>query len=154
MRRVLVVALLAGGLVAAATAAATSSSSAVVRTAFNKTLKKTILVDASGRTLYMYTAETNGAPACFNDSTYHCSKAWPPLLTTGAPHAGQGAKASLLGTVKRIDGGVQVTYHRHPLYYFHGGSGLGKGDTKPGDVAGQGVLTIWYVLSPAGNPIK
>ena len=147
-------ALLAGGLVATATANASSSSSAVVKTAFNKTLKKTILVDGSGRTLYMYTADTNGTPSCINDPTYHCSKAWPPLLTTGAPHAGPGAKASLLGTVKRPDGGVQVTYHRHPLYFFHGGYGLGPGDTKPGQVGGQGVVTLWWVLSPAGNPIK
>jgi predicted lipoprotein with Yx(FWY)xxD motif len=154
MRRVLIVALLAGGLVATATATATSSSSAVVKTAFNKTLKKTILVDGSGRTLYMYTADTNGTSACTNDPTYHCSKAWPPFLTTGAPHAGPGAKASLLGTVKRPDGGVQVTYHRHPLYFFHGGYGLGAGDTKPGQVGGQGVVTLWWVLSPAGNPIK
>lgn len=147
-------ALLAGALIATATAGASSSSSAVVKTAFNKTLKKTILVDGAGRTLYMYTADTGGTSNCVNDSTYHCSKAWPPLLTTGAPHAGQGAKASLLGTTKRADGGVQVTYHGHPLYTFHGGYGLGPGDTKPGQAGGQGVVTIWWVLSPAGNPIK
>ena len=46
----------------------------------------------------MYTADSAGSSACVNDATYHCSKAWPPLLTKGAPHAGPGAKASLLGT--------------------------------------------------------
>ena len=71
---------------------------AVVKVAFNKTLKKSILVDARGFTLYMYSVDTPGTPYCYNDATYHCSKAWPPLLTKGAPRAGKGAKASLLDT--------------------------------------------------------
>src|SRR5580765_1125995 len=89
-------------LTASAESAAVSSR-ATVKVAFNKKLKKSILVDGRGLTLYMYAADTPGEPACYNDSTYHCSKAWPPLLTTGAPR-GQGVKAALLGVVKRKGG--------------------------------------------------
>ena len=89
-------------------------------------------------------------------STYHGSKAGPrPLLTKGAPRAGQGAKAALLGTVKRTGGGLQVTYKGHPLYTDAGAPSFGLvADKKPGDVNGQRFLEIWWVLSPAGTPIR
>jgi predicted lipoprotein with Yx(FWY)xxD motif len=70
-------------------------------------------------------------------------------LTTGAPTAGNGAKASLLGTTKRSDGTEQVTYNQHPLYLF-------TGDTAPGQTTGQGSAGFgapWYVLAPGGDPI-
>jgi predicted lipoprotein with Yx(FWY)xxD motif len=124
-----------------------------VGVAFNKKLKKSILVDGRGMTLYMYTADSPGQPSCYNDSTYHCSKAWPPLMTTGAPR-GQGVKVSLLGVVKRKGGAVQVTYNRHPLYTNAGAKAFGLvADKKPGDVNGHRFLSIWYVLSPKGTPI-
>jgi predicted lipoprotein with Yx(FWY)xxD motif len=128
---------------------------AVVKVAFNKALKKSILVDSRGFTLYMYTADSPGQPSCYNDPTYHCSKAWPPLLTKGAPRAGQGAKASLLRTAKRTGGGLQVTYKGHPLYTNAGAPSVGLvADKKPGDVNGQRFLEIWWALSPAGTPIR
>ena len=128
---------------------------AVVNVAFNKKLQKSVLVDARGFTLYMYSSDLPKSPACYNDSTYHCSKAWPPLLTKGAPRAGKGAKASLLGTVKRTGGGLQVTYKGHPLYTDAGAPSFGLvADKKPGDVNGQRFLEIWWVLSPAGTPIR
>lgn len=127
---------------------------AVVKVAFNKTLKKSILVDGRGYTLYMYTPDSPGSSACVNDATYHCSKAWPPLVTKGAPRAGAGAKASLLGTLKRA-GGIQVQYKGHPLYTDAGAANFGLvADKKPGDVNGQRFLQIWWVLSPAGTPIR
>ena len=130
------------------------SSPAIVKIAFNKELKKTILVDGRGLTLYGWTSDYQGKPTCYNDATYHCSKAWPPLRTTGAPRAGQGVKASLLGVVKRTDGGVQVTYNRHPLYTDAGASAFQLvADKKPGDVNGQGFAGIWYVVSPKGTLI-
>ena len=129
-------------------------SPAIVKVAFNKTLKKSILVDGRGLTLYLYTADYQGKPACYNDSTFHCSKAWIPLRTKGAPRAGKGANASLLGVVKRTDGGVQVTYNHHPLYTAEGPNSFGlTPDKKPGDVNGQGFVGIWYVLSPKGRAI-
>ena len=130
------------------------SSTAVVKVAFNKKLKKSILVDGRGFTLYLYTADFPRKPTCYNDATYHCSKAWLPLRSTGAPHAGAGAKASLLGLAKRTDGVSQVTYNGHPLYTAEGANSFGlTPDKKPGDVHGQGFVDIWYVLAPNGKPI-
>ncbi len=134
-----------------------SSPKGDVNTAFNKALKATILVDSRGRSLYEFDADTDNAPSCYDDATYHCSKAWPPLLVHGAVKAGKGVSTSLLKTVKRTDGTVQVTYNRRPLYTFNGYH-LGNApdapaDTKPGDVHGQNYIGYWYVLSPAGKKI-
>jgi predicted lipoprotein with Yx(FWY)xxD motif len=130
-------------------------ANALVKVAFNKKLQKPILVDARGFTLYMYSTDSPGTSYCYNDPTYHCSKAWPPLLTKGKPRAGQGAKAALLGTAKRMGGGLQVTYKGHPLYTNAGASTFGLvADRKPGDVNGQRFLEVWWVLSPAGTPVR
>ena len=151
MKRVLllVVAVL---LLGATSAPARTSSSAIVKTAFNKKLGKTILVDVRGRTLYLFTADSPGHSACINDPTYHCSKDWPPLLTTADPTAKGSAKASLLGTFTRDEGTTQVTYAGHPLYTWAGYAG-DPPDRKPGDVKGQGYIGAWYVLSPTGKKI-
>ena len=72
------------------------------------------------------------------------------------PKAVAGAKASLLATAKRQDGRKQVRYGGHLLYTYVGARSLGlpPRDRKPGDVNGQGVIGAWWVLSPAGKPIK
>jgi predicted lipoprotein with Yx(FWY)xxD motif len=126
--------------------------------AFNKKLNESILVDSRGLTLYLFTSDTQGPnkykPTCYDDATYHCSKAWIPLRTASVPHAGPGIKASLLGVVKRTDGADQVTYNGHPLYSAEGPNAFGlTPDKKPGDVNGQGFVGIWYVLSPNGDQI-
>lgn len=126
---------------------------AVVKTAFNAKLKRAIVVDGKGRTLYMFTADIGGKPNC---AAVHpaCPRIWPAYTSAGAPRAGKGIKASLLGVTKGAGGVRQVTYNRHPLYYFAGGSGTGTGDKLPGHVRGQGVHGTWYVLAPAGIPIR
>jgi predicted lipoprotein with Yx(FWY)xxD motif len=129
----------------------TAAASPVVKTAFNAKLKQTILVDARGHTLYMWTPDTGGNPSCINDPTYHCDKHWIPLYGTTATARGA-AKQSLIGTVVRPDGRSQITYHAWPLYTWAGGYGT-QGDRKPGDVFGQGFVSLWYVLSPAGKQI-
>jgi len=105
----------------------------------------TILVDGSGKTVYLFVADKSTASTCYTS----CATIWPPVLTTGAPVAGSGATASLLGTTTRTDGKVEVTYAGHPLYYF-------IQDKKAGDTTGQGVDGfggLWWVLSPAGKAI-
>ena len=93
MRRILFPALLVAILFAQLGATAAQGrrtalrSGAVVKTALNKKLGKTILVDAAGLALYEFESDYGGRPGCVNDSTYHCSKHWVPLLTTGQPHA-------------------------------------------------------------------
>ena len=104
-----------------------------------------ILVDAQGRTLYLFEADKNGKSACSGP----CATAWPPLLSNGAPQAAMGASASLIGTTARGDGGSQVTYAGHPLYYF-------IGDKAPGDVTGEGINQFgakWYVVGKDGKKI-
>src|SRR6195256_4689459 len=105
-----------------------------------------ILVDESGMTVYLFVADSGTASTCYTS----CAAIWPPVLTDGAPQAGTGVQASLLGTTTRTDGKVEVTYAGHPLYYF-------IKDKAPGDVTGQainGFGALWWVLSPSGAAIE
>ena len=134
-----------------------SASRALVKAAYNKKIGKKILVDSTGKTLYMFTSDLNGKDTiCTPSGPYgaQCPTIWPALTSAGSPRAGQGVKASLLGVYKRSDGKHQVTYNRHPLYYFHGNASTPPGDKKPGDAHGQGYVSEWYVLSPKGSPIR
>jgi predicted lipoprotein with Yx(FWY)xxD motif len=124
-----------GGTVAPAT-------SVTLRTTTHPTLG-TILVDGGGRTLYMYVLDMPGTSVC----EAACAMAWPPLTTTGTPMAGTGVNPALIGTITRTDGSRQVTYNDHPLYYY-------RNDQQPGQVSGQGVSNVWYVLGPDGEPIE
>ena len=109
-----------------------------------------ILVDAKGRTLYLYGSETARNILC-TATLLDCTRLWPPLLASGKPTAGPGVEARLLGTAKRTKpAGTQVTYNGHPLYRC-------ACDKKPGDTAGQGFGATsggWYVVSPKGTPIR
>ena len=101
------------------------------------------LVDDKNMTLYLFTKDTPNISNCYDK----CATAWPPLLTTGAAVAGDGVDASKLGTTKRTDGTMQVTYNGWPLYYY-------VKDTKPGDVIGQNVGDVWFVITPVGDQGK
>jgi predicted lipoprotein with Yx(FWY)xxD motif len=101
------------------------------------------LVDDKGMTLYLFTKDTPNTSNCYDK----CATSWPPLLTTGNPVAGEGVDASKLGTTKRTDGAVQVTYNGWPLYYF-------AKDKAAGDVTGQNVGSVWFVVSPAGDKVE
>ena len=104
-----------------------------------------ILVDSKGITLYDFVKDKGTTSACYGA----CAALWPPLITKGKPVAGSGVRASLLGTTKRKDGKLEVTYGGRPLYYF-------VTDTKPGQTTGQGIDQFgapWWVLSPAGKEI-
>jgi|SRR5919109_1514220 predicted lipoprotein with Yx(FWY)xxD motif len=127
-----------------ATSASPPAVAATVAVASNAKLGP-ILVDGSGRTLYLFEADKGSTSTCYGS----CAAYWPPLLTNGAPAAGAGADATLLGTTKRTDGTVEVTYNGHPLYYV-------VTDHNPGDATGQDVNNFgaaWYVLGPDGNKI-
>ena len=105
----------------------------------------TILVDSKGNTLYVFLQDTGDTSTCTGD----CAASWPALIAKGEVKAGGGGGVdeSLLGTSARDDGTMQVTYNGHPLYFF-------SGDQAPGDTNGQGIGDIWFVVSPAGEPIK
>lgn len=102
-----------------------------------------IIVDAKGFTLYDFHKDKGGKSACYGA----CAKVWPPLLSTGKPQVGAGAMASKLGTIKRKDGTVQVTYAGWPLYTY-------TADSKPGDASGNDIDSFgaeWYALLPSGE---
>ena len=139
---------LAAAGVAAATAAAlalASPTSSSARVDIAKTNLGRILVDSKGITLYDFPPDKGKVSVCYGA----CAALWPPLITHGKPVAGHGARASLVGTTKRKDGKLQVTYGGHPLYYF-------VTDRKPGQTTGQGLNQFgapWWVISPAGKEI-
>jgi predicted lipoprotein with Yx(FWY)xxD motif len=104
-----------------------------------------ILVDANGKTLYLYEADKGATSACYDQ----CASVWPPLTAAGALTAGQGVNQSLLSTTARKDGSMEVVYNGHPLYYF-------VSDRQAGDTTGQALKSFgadWYVLSAAGTKI-
>ena len=96
----------------------------------------TILTDAAGRSLYLYTRDEPNVSNCPGG----CALAWPPLITVEDPAAGEGVSAARIGTTTREDGSKQVTFDSNPLYYF-------AADTKPGDALGQNVGGVWFVIS-------
>jgi predicted lipoprotein with Yx(FWY)xxD motif len=104
------------------------------------------LVNGDGMPLYVFSLDTGGTSACKDD----CAAEWVPLAPQGTPAAGDGVDATMLGTITRDDGTMQVTYNGHPLYTF-------VNDTAPGDATGQGMDDfdgIWNLISPAGEPIQ
>ena len=139
----LAVAALVAAVAAAIALAGTESGRAKVEV--RQTPLGRILVGARGNTLYDFPPDGRGPSTCYGA----CAALWPPLLTTGKPIAGPGARPSLLGTARRKDGKLEVTYNRHPLYYF-------VSDRRPGQTTGQGLDQFgapWWALSPAGKEI-
>jgi uncharacterized protein (TIGR03118 family) len=104
-----------------------------------------VLVDARGRTLYLFGKDTRGRSAC----NAACAAYWPPLISSAKPRAGSGVRVSLLGVTKRTDGKRQVTYAGHPLYTF-------VGDTKAGQTNGEGLNNfgaVWEAVAASGRGI-
>jgi predicted lipoprotein with Yx(FWY)xxD motif len=116
-------------------------SAAVVKTASSSALGKTVLVDSQGMTLYALSGEQGGKFIC---STSSCESVWHPL-TAQAGSVPSGTVSSL-GTVKRPDGTVQVTYKSMPLYTF-------AQDHAPGEANGQGVKDVgtWNAVPASGE---
>jgi predicted lipoprotein with Yx(FWY)xxD motif len=131
--------------IAAALALASGTTSGGARVSIANSPLGRILVDSKGITLYDFVQDKSTKSTCYGA----CAALWPPLITKGKPIAGHGVRASLLGTTKRKDGKLEVTYNGHPLYYF-------VTDRKPGQTTGQGVNQFgapWWVLSAAGKEI-
>ncbi len=122
------------------TAAAAPEQTFTLKVATDPTLGS-FLTDQDGRTVYVFTKDTTTKSVCDGG----CAKAWPPLEGVGA--AGTGVDASLIGVGSRTDGSKQVTYKGMLLYYW-------SGDTKPGEINGQNVQGVWFVISPTGDLIK
>ncbi len=129
--------------------AAGSVARSATRTTGTVSLGKTklglILVNSKGHTLYMFAKDRRGKSACNGN----CTKFWPPSLQRGKPTAVSGVKAALLGTTRRSDGSLQLTYNKHPVYSF-------VLDKRAGQTNGEGNLAFgakWYALSARGTAV-
>jgi predicted lipoprotein with Yx(FWY)xxD motif len=103
----------------------------------------TVLVNSEGLTLYDFHKDKGGTSSCYGA----CASAWPPLLTEGNPQAQGAAQRSMLGTTKRQDGTLQVTYNGWPLYTY-------VADQAPGEANGNDIDQFgaeWYALQPNGE---
>ncbi|MBV9593700.1 MAG: hypothetical protein JO147_07900 [Actinobacteria bacterium] len=103
------------------------------------------LVNAAGKTLYLWQADTRGKSTCAGA----CAAAWPPAPAGGAPTAGSGLDATKLGSTMRADGSSQLTYAGHPLYTFYG-------DSTPGQANGQGKNAFgakWFEVGATGSAV-
>jgi predicted lipoprotein with Yx(FWY)xxD motif len=129
----------------AVAAAATASPPRHAKVMLRSTSLGKVLVDARGRTLYLFEADRNAKSACYGQ----CAAAWPPFLTTGAGVGGPNVKNGLLSTTKRKDGTRQVVYAGHPLYFF-------GGDARAGQTKGEGINRFggsWYAVNGAGKAV-
>jgi predicted lipoprotein with Yx(FWY)xxD motif len=125
------------------TAQPASGSSAVI--SLRTTSLGRVLVDSSGRTLYLFEKDKGPRSMCSGA----CATAWPPVMTTGKPKPGAGVTAAKLGTVSE-PGGKQVLYAGHPLYTY-------VGDSAPGQTNGEALDQFgaeWYVLNATGHKVQ
>jgi len=149
-RRLIVFAALAalGATLAVGAGAATQSGS----TASGGTVVKVrtsglgrVVSDSRGFVLYMFLGDKGKRSSCYGS----CAAYWPAVLTKATPKASAGAKSGLLGTTRRKDGKLQVTYAGHPLYRF-------ALDSKAGQTKGEGLDDFgahWYAVSAAGKKV-
>lgn len=111
-----------------------------------KTALGAYLADGEGRAVYSFQRDRPGVSMC--DGI--CTGDWPPVLTAGKPKAGDRIDAGKIGTIRRDDGGTQVTYAGWPLYYWK------MDQNVPGATVGQAIVShggMWYLLTPEGEPI-
>jgi predicted lipoprotein with Yx(FWY)xxD motif len=137
---VLLVALAASVAASHASAASTAPQLKVAKTKLGS-----ILVNAQGRTLYMFAADKGRKSKCYAS----CAVYWPPLITSSTHPTGSGVTASMIGTTMRKGGKLQVTYNGHPLYAYIGDSG-------PGQASGQGSTAFgaaWWAVNARGNKV-
>jgi len=129
----------------ASSPAGTPAPPAAITVSLRNTPLGQILVDGSGRTLYLFEADKTNISNCYGD----CASVWPPLIASSTPTGAAGINQSLLTTTTRKDGSLEVTYNGHPLYYF-------VSDKQAGETTGQAISSFgaeWYVISAAGSKV-
>jgi predicted lipoprotein with Yx(FWY)xxD motif len=102
----------------------------------------TMLFGSNDQAIYIFENDSKGKTVCYGE----CAAAWPPVFTKGEPRAGEGVRQSLLGTVKRRDGRLQVTYAGQPLYFY---AHEGPGEVRCHNVDLNG--GFWWVVGPDGT---
>jgi predicted lipoprotein with Yx(FWY)xxD motif len=104
-----------------------------------------MIFDSDDQAIYIFQNDSKDKTVCYGE----CAAAWPPVITKGDPQAAKGVDASLLGTVERRDGSLQVTYAGQPLYYY-----VNEG---PGEVGCHNVNLnggFWWVIGPDGKRLS
>ena len=107
----------------------------------------THLVDAQGRSLYLFERDEKGDSYCYGA----CAAVWPPVEVDKTPSATAGVPASALGMFKRDDGEMQATYRGHPLYYYSADA------STPGKTRGEDVEQFgagWYLVGQNGKSVE
>jgi len=128
-----------------ASSSESSSGSATTVSASESPELGMVLVDSEGFTVYAFAKDKGTTSSCYGA----CAEAWPPVIAAGKPVSGEGAMSSQLGTTKRKDGTVQVTYAGHPLYTF-------VEDRNPGEANGNGSTAFggeWNALDESGSTV-
>jgi predicted lipoprotein with Yx(FWY)xxD motif len=128
---------------AAAASSAPASAAAAAELKAAPSRAGQIVVDGKGMSVYYFTKDTkdSGTSAC-KDA---CLTAWPPVTTASDAPAVDGVTGTV-GTIATPDGKKQVTINGMPIYYF-------EKDTAAGDILGQGVNSVWYLVAPSGETI-
>jgi predicted lipoprotein with Yx(FWY)xxD motif len=134
---------LVGAAAAVVLASAQAAPGAAARVSVRSSEYGKTLFGPSGKVVYVFGADRGSVSRCYGA----CAKAWPPLTTTAPPLAGPGVEAKLLGTTKRKDGKLQVTYNRHPLYYYEADT-RGKIMCQHANMHGG----LWLIVKPNGQP--
>jgi len=105
------------------------------------------LVDGQGHSLYLFEKDEGAESYC----TSACAAVWPAFETSSKPRAASGVDGAALGTIKRDDGELQVTYHGHPLYYYAADA------STPGKSKGEALAQFgaeWYLVNPQGKTVE
>ena len=105
-----------------------------------------VIVDKKKRTLYMLSSDGKNKSTCSGA----CASNWPPAKAPKHPKLGAGLKKGKLAVITRSDGSKQLAYAGHPLYEF-------IGDSKPGDVNGDGIVAFggtWHAVNKSGGVAK
>src|SRR5437868_14063904 len=139
----LVAAAIAAAVLAAVAGSAQAAPGAAARLSVRSSEYGKTLFGPSGKVVYVFGADRGSTSRCYGV----CAKAWPPLLTSAAPLAGAGVETRLLGTTRRSDGKLQVTYAGHPLYYYEA--------DKVGKIMCQHAVMhggLWLIVKPNGQP--
>ncbi len=98
-----------------------------------------VLVDQSGRTLYVFTNDSDSESTCYDS----CAASWPPVIPVGVY---DGLEQTFFTDIERSDGTLQMTVRGQPLYTF-------AGDSEPGQANGQGINGVWFVVGADGRAI-
>jgi predicted lipoprotein with Yx(FWY)xxD motif len=102
-----------------------------------------VIVDAKGMAVYYFKSDVAGSGK--STCSGQCLTAWPAVVPVAATVTATGISGKL-GEISRTDGTRQITVNGRPVYLF-------QGDKAPGDINGQDVKKVWFLVSPSGAQI-